>query len=69
MKIWEEHSRLGLYDCEIKKGTKAYEAYQTHLIKERHRHRYEFNNQYWNILKKSKMVSSLDSTVNINWLK
>ena len=38
--------RLGLYACEIKKNTKAYKAYQTHLINERQRHRYEFNNHF-----------------------
>jgi CTP synthase len=39
--------RLGTYDCEIKsKQTKAYEAYKSLKIKERHRHRYEFNNEY-----------------------
>jgi len=36
--------RLGLYDCKIKKGSKAYEAYGKELIQERHRHRYEVNN-------------------------
>ena len=38
--------RLGLYDCYIKEGTKAFEAYEAVNVKERHRHRYEFNNQY-----------------------
>lgn len=37
--------RLGAYKCRIKKGTKAYEAYQTDVVEERHRHRYEFNNK------------------------
>jgi CTP synthase len=50
--------RLGLYDCEIKKGTKAYQAYQQTLIKERHRHRYEFNNQYLEAFEESKMTIS-----------
>jgi CTP synthase len=36
--------RLGLYDCKIKKGSKAYEAYGKEMIQERHRHRYEVNN-------------------------
>ncbi|MGD8426063.1 MAG: CTP synthase [Balneolaceae bacterium] len=36
--------RLGLYDCKIKKGSRAFEAYNKELIKERHRHRYEVNN-------------------------
>lgn len=38
--------RLGAYSCELKKGTKAYEAYGSSVISERHRHRYEFNNKY-----------------------
>ncbi|MEY8343717.1 CTP synthase [Niallia circulans] len=38
--------RLGLYPCKLKEDTKAYEAYQDEVIYERHRHRYEFNNQY-----------------------
>jgi CTP synthase len=36
--------RLGLYDCKIKKDTNAYRAYGSTLIHERHRHRYEVNN-------------------------
>jgi len=36
--------RLGLYDCKIEKGTKTHEAYGKELIQERHRHRYEVNN-------------------------
>lgn len=38
--------RLGSYDCKLKKGSKAALAYDELLIKERHRHRYEFNNKY-----------------------
>jgi len=39
--------RLGSYDCELVEGSKAWEAYgEDVLIRERHRHRYEFNNQY-----------------------
>lgn len=38
--------RLGSYPCDIKKGTKAFAAYGKAHITERHRHRYEFNNQY-----------------------
>lgn len=40
--------RLGAYQCKIKSGTKAYEAYNEKLISERHRHRFEFNNKYLN---------------------
>ena len=38
--------RLGAYECVLTKGSKAYEAYQSEHIQERHRHRYEFNNDY-----------------------
>ncbi|HET7579329.1 MAG TPA: CTP synthase [Bacillales bacterium] len=38
--------RLGLYPCKLQEGTKAREAYGEPVIYERHRHRYEFNNQY-----------------------
>ena len=38
--------RLGAYECLLKKGSIAYKAYGKDLIEERHRHRFEFNNQY-----------------------
>ncbi len=38
--------RLGAFDCELKEGTKAFDAYKMKHIKERHRHRYEFNNKF-----------------------
>ncbi len=38
--------RLGAYPCHILKGSKMYEAYGTEITYERHRHRYEFNNDY-----------------------
>lgn len=38
--------RLGAYPCKIKKDTNAFDVYQTELISERHRHRYEFNDKY-----------------------
>ena len=38
--------RLGAYPCKIKAGTQMSEYYQTDEIRERHRHRYEFNNDY-----------------------
>lgn len=38
--------RLGLYPCELIPKTRAYAIYGQTLIKERHRHRYEFNNKY-----------------------
>ena len=38
--------RLGSYDCRLIPGTRAAEAYETELVRERHRHRYEFNNRF-----------------------
>lgn len=38
--------RLGSYPCKLKKDTAAYEAYKTVNIDERHRHRFEFNNEF-----------------------
>lgn len=38
--------RLGIYPCKLEKGTKSYEAYGEQVIYERHRHRYEFNNEF-----------------------
>lgn len=38
--------RLGLYPCKLKEGSKAHAAYQEELVYERHRHRYEFNNEF-----------------------
>lgn len=41
--------RLGKYPCTLDIGTKSYDAYKENLIYERHRHRYEFNNDYRNM--------------------
>ncbi len=38
--------RLGAYPCHVRKGTKMYAAYGKEDISERHRHRFEFNNDY-----------------------
>ena len=38
--------RLGAYPCKIQKGTLAYEIYKEENISERHRHRFEYNNDY-----------------------
>ena len=38
--------RLGAYECVLQKGSKAFQAYGEEHIQERHRHRYEFNNDY-----------------------
>ncbi|MCJ7519460.1 MAG: CTP synthase [Anaerolineaceae bacterium] len=50
--------RLGLYPCKIGRKTIAYRAYRSDLIEERHRHRYELNNQYREELEKGGMVFS-----------
>ena len=38
--------RLGAFDCKLTKGSKVAKAYGKTSISERHRHRYEFNNEY-----------------------
>lgn len=45
--------RLGAYPCQLTRGSNAFKAYKTTLIKERHRHRYEFNNDYRELFEKS----------------
>ncbi|WP_257657604.1 CTP synthase [Parapedobacter lycopersici] len=50
--------RLGAYDCEVKKGTKAAAIYGKAKISERHRHRYEFNNKYLDQYEKAGMIAS-----------
>ncbi len=50
--------RLGLYDCQIKAGTLAAKLYGKTTIQERHRHRYEFNNDYRAQLEQAGLVVS-----------
>ncbi len=50
--------RLGAYSCEIKPGTLAYTIYDKTLISERHRHRYEFNNNYLEQFETNGMIAS-----------
>jgi len=50
--------RLGTYPCEIKEGSLAEKIYGTNLISERHRHRYEFNNDYLDQFESHGMVAS-----------
>ena len=38
--------RLGAYECELREGSRTLETYGQKTISERHRHRYEFNNQF-----------------------
>ncbi|MEZ4722321.1 MAG: CTP synthase [Flavobacteriales bacterium] len=50
--------RLGAYKCEITEGTLAHRIYQRTEISERHRHRYEYNNNYRDQLEGAGLVSS-----------
>ena len=50
--------RLGSYPCKVKAGTKMEACYGIPLIHERHRHRYEFNNQYREAMEKAGLVVS-----------
>lgn len=50
--------RLGEYKCRLKKGTRAFQSYKKTIISERHRHRYEFNNEYKDALEKKGLVVS-----------
>lgn len=58
--------RLGAYDCQVSAGSKAYTAYRTHNISERHRHRWEFNNRYRQRLEKNGLkISGINSELNL----
>ena len=50
--------RLGAYPCKIEKGTNAFKIYGKSLIQERHRHRYEFNNDYLDQFHQAGMITS-----------
>jgi len=50
--------RLGAWDCKLTEGSKIQKAYGKTEIKERHRHRYEYNNKYKDELEKSGMLST-----------
>lgn len=50
--------RLGSYTCELKKGTKSSAAYGQSKINERHRHRYEFNNEYLEKFESNGMIAA-----------
>ncbi|MCQ2218248.1 MAG: CTP synthase [Paludibacteraceae bacterium] len=47
--------RLGAYDCQLKAGSLAQRMYGTDVVRERHRHRYEFNNKYKEMFEKAGM--------------
>ena len=50
--------RLGLYDCSLKENSKVKSLYNSDVIKERHRHRYEFNNEFKYILEEKDLIAS-----------
>ena len=50
--------RLGAYPCVLRPNSKAYHAYEKIVISERHRHRFEVNNEYRGILEKKGMILS-----------
>lgn len=50
--------RLGVYPCQLVPGTKAHGLYEQDSIEERHRHRYEINNEYRDILTQHGLVIS-----------
>ena len=50
--------RLGAWKCDIKEGTLAYKIYEKSQIQERHRHRYEYNNDYASELQNAGLISS-----------
>ncbi len=50
--------RLGAYKCELKRKSKAHKIYGALKIQERHRHRYEFNNNYLEDMEKAGMIAS-----------
>ena len=50
--------RLGLYPCKLQDGSKASKAYGKELVYERHRHRYEFNNEYREAMEAAGLVFS-----------
>lgn len=50
--------RLGAYTCQLKKGSNVYTAYGLAKIQERHRHRYEFNNEYLEQYENAGMIAT-----------
>ncbi len=50
--------RLGGYDCVLSAGSRAHEAYAADTVRERHRHRYEYNNEHRKLLESKGLVSA-----------
>lgn len=61
--------RLGAYPCILDKTSKAYEVYQKEEIQERHRHRYEVNNDYREVLTENGMnlCAFLQTARSLKW--
>lgn len=57
--------RLGLYECKLNKDSISYAYYKKATIFERHRHRYEFNNKYLNILKDNLVPTGINPKTNL----
>lgn len=50
--------RLGAYPCELMKNTLSFKCYNQNKISERHRHRFEFNNEYRDTFQKAGMIAA-----------
>jgi CTP synthase len=58
--------RLGLQTCRLEPDSKSHQIYKTDTIQERHRHRYEFNNDYIDVFNKKGMkVAGRDMMTNL----
>ncbi len=55
--------RLGSWDAQVARGTRAFGIYKTQHTSERHRHRYEFNNNYSKDFEKGGMILSARSVI------
>lgn len=58
LEVTNGHMRLGLYPCKLAFNTKVMDIYKDEIIYERHRHKYEINNEYRDILEESGLVIS-----------
>jgi len=66
VKVKGASMRLGSYPCNLLKGSKAKKAYRKNKINERHRHRYEVNNKYLDILQEHGLIiSGLNAELNL----
>ena len=50
--------RLGAFDCYLKDNSNSFKAYKQETIKERHRHRFEFNNKYKNDFQDAGLIAT-----------